>query len=666
MKTHKIPALAMRAETGTVDAEKRTVEVVWTTGARVMRGYYDRFWEELSLDPKHVRMGRLNAGAPFLQDHNGYRVSETLGVVESATLEKGKGTAVIRFAKAEDDPEADKVFRKIQDGIIRNVSVGYRIHKLEKVEDGDDKIPVYRATDWEPMEISAVAIGADAGAGFRSEHVEMNECEIFTTRGDAPNTEVTMTEEQKRAAEAEAKRIAEETRQAEIKAAVDAGVKAETERREGIQKAVRIAKLGEETAADMIARKLDLNAARAEIFDKLATQSDAVRTDQHVKIEVGEETSQKQARGMTAALVSKSGHRGLIERGVKTGKVGAIDMDGGEFRGRSMAELARLFLEARGVSTRGMDSERVFQAAWNHGRSYAGTSDFAVLFENVMHKVLMSAYATQGDTWSRFCGTKQVSDFRAHNFFRTGSFGALDDLNENGEYKNKPIPDGEKSTLSIGTKGNIIGLSRQAVINDDMSALADLAQKLGRAARLSIEVEVYTALLLNSGLGPTQSDSQPFFHANRTNVNTSATANTAAGWDADRVVMAQQRDISSNEFLDLRPSVLLVPLAKGTEARVLNASQYEPTDNKFQKPNSASGMAKDIIDSPRLSGTRRYWFADPGQNPAILVGFLEGQGEGPVLESSEGWRTDGTELKVRMDFGVKFFDPKCAVTNAGA
>ena len=45
----------------TVDEERRTVELVWTTGAKVLRvpWFGENFYEELSMDPKHVRMKRL-------------------------------------------------------------------------------------------------------------------------------------------------------------------------------------------------------------------------------------------------------------------------------------------------------------------------------------------------------------------------------------------------------------------------------------------------------------------------------------------------------------------------------------------------------------------------------------------------------------------------------
>jgi hypothetical protein len=130
--------------------------------------------------------------------------------------------------------------------------------------------------------------------------------------------------------------------------------------------------------------------------------------------------------------------------------------------------------------------------------------------------------------------------------------------------------------------------------------------------------------------------------------------------------MAAQKDISSNDFLDLKPRTLLVSSSQGSAARTINDAMFDPADNKFQKPNVVKGLFSTVVDTPRYTGTRRYLFADPAIAPAFVVAFLEGQGESPVLETQNGWRIDGTEWKVRMDYKVQEFDPKGAVTNAGA
>jgi phage major head subunit gpT-like protein len=281
-----------------------------------------------------------------------------------------------------------------------------------------------------------------------------------------------------------------------------------------------------------------------------------------------------------------------------------------------------------------------------------------------MHKMLQAAYAAAPDTWSKWANRSTVADFRAHNRYRMGMFGALDSLTETGEFKNKPINDAEKATITAATKGNIINVSRQMIVNDDMGAFTRLLSMLGRAAGLSVEIDVYALLLLNSGLGPTQSDSQPLFHANRNNVSTGAAFSVDA-IDADRVLMAQQKDPWGNQFLDLRPAVLLVPIGLGGKARITNQAQYDvDASNRFQVPNKVAGLFREVVDTPRLSGTRRYLFAEPSVAPVFEVAFLEGQTE-PVLESRDGWRVDGTEMKVRFDYGVAAVDFRGAVTNAG-
>ena len=78
------------------------------------------------------------------------------------------------------------IFRDIAAGIIRNVSVGYRVHRYE-IEKRDGQVELWRAVDWEPMEISAVAIGADPGARVRGESAPteaLNACVV--TRHDTP------------------------------------------------------------------------------------------------------------------------------------------------------------------------------------------------------------------------------------------------------------------------------------------------------------------------------------------------------------------------------------------------------------------------------------------------------------------------------------------------
>jgi CheY-like chemotaxis protein len=97
------------------------------------------------------------------------------------------------------------------------------------------------------------------------------------------------------------------------------------------------------------------------------------------------------------------------------------------------------------------------------------------------------------------------------------------------------------------------------VVNDDLGAFVGLAAMLGRAARRTIEADVYAALASNSGAGPTLLDGNPLFHSSRNNITTAAALSVEA-IELDRVAMASQRDVGGNDFLDLRPQVLLTDL----------------------------------------------------------------------------------------------------------
>jgi phage head maturation protease len=691
--TRQIGPLSRRAAVSTINAEKRTVDLVWTTGARVLRSsWYDGpFYEELSLDPKHVRMGRLNNGAPFLADHNGSRVADTLGVVVSARLEGDQGVATVRFAAEGIDPEADKIFRKIADGIVQNVSVGYRTYKTEKTEGVDSKIPTLRAVDWEPYELSVVAIGADDSAGFRSAE-QTNDVEIIS-RSIPPRVnheeQTTMTEEEKKRLEAEAlaqrqaaQRQAEETtkRELEIK---NGAMQLERERQSGIRSAVKAAKLGDTVAEKLLADGVSLTDARAFVLEELAKRdaSTAIGAPIGSGIEVGESDREKFIRGATAGLLARSGvlmtlsaASDKIQKSSAPGVRAAFrgfdfNEDGGEFRNFSLLDLARESLERQGVKTRGMSPLDVAGAAMTMRAAGAGasSSDFAVLIENIMYKSMLGAYAQAADTWRRFCGTDSVQDFRPSNRYRTGSFGVLDTLLEDSEYKQKSIPDGLKFAITTETRGNKIAISRQAIVNDDMGAITDTMSKFGRSAGLSIEKSVYDLILLNAGLGPSVtlgSVTQPLFNAAWGNVGTGA-ALSMASIESDRVLMAQQKDISNNEYLDLRPAVLLIPLGLEGDANAINRAKFDPTSaSAFERPNIVGGLFRDVVGTPRLTGTRRYMFTDPSEAAAIKVVFLNGS-QAPFLDQQQGWNVDGVEMKLRIDFKAQAFDPKGAITNAG-
>lgn len=140
-----------------VDIEKRTVELSFSSEEPYKRWFGI---EILDHEPSAVRLGRLRDGGALLLDHTAER---HIGVVEQVSIGADRvGRAVVRFGRGE---LASEVFQDVQDGIRKHVSVGYLVHRMVLEEETDSE-ETYRVTDWEPFEVSLVAVPADATVGI--------------------------------------------------------------------------------------------------------------------------------------------------------------------------------------------------------------------------------------------------------------------------------------------------------------------------------------------------------------------------------------------------------------------------------------------------------------------------------------------------------------------
>lgn len=140
-------------------AEGRIVEVAFSSETPVER--YGEF-EILSHEPGAARLERLNNGAMLLFNHDRDRY---LGAVVPGTARIDAdrvGRAKLRIREGE---EGDAVLRDIRAGILTKVSFLYRVHATATAEPLEGR-PAYRATDWEPLEISFVTIPADDSVGL--------------------------------------------------------------------------------------------------------------------------------------------------------------------------------------------------------------------------------------------------------------------------------------------------------------------------------------------------------------------------------------------------------------------------------------------------------------------------------------------------------------------
>lgn len=141
----------------TVDADARTAELAFSSETPV-----ERWWgiEILGHDAGEIEQDFIASGtAPLLMDHN---ARDVIGVVQGVTLGADrKMRATVRFGRS---ARAAEIMQDVADGIRANVSVGYEILELRLIAEAKGKPSTYRAR-WRPLEVSLVAIPADASVG---------------------------------------------------------------------------------------------------------------------------------------------------------------------------------------------------------------------------------------------------------------------------------------------------------------------------------------------------------------------------------------------------------------------------------------------------------------------------------------------------------------------
>ena len=102
-KIRKLPKLNMAASfrAESFNDQDNTIEVIFTTDEPVRRfSFFDGPFDEiLGMKPSEVRMKRLDNGAPVLDSHNRFELKDQIGVVESASVDGEKGTAILRLSK---------------------------------------------------------------------------------------------------------------------------------------------------------------------------------------------------------------------------------------------------------------------------------------------------------------------------------------------------------------------------------------------------------------------------------------------------------------------------------------------------------------------------------------------------------------------------------------
>lgn len=417
-------------------------------------------------------------------------------------------------------------------------------------------------------------------------------------------------------------------------------------------------------AFEFVAMTDDLRSYRDQVLEDESVTPDQVRSELLKRIgkgqtpsgpthvQPGDDDLDKFGRQLTNAIETRAGIPGV-----------EIDTQN-EVRGYTLTELARYALRKHGLDDSGERMAMVGRAFTMSRASGIGhsTSDFGNILMDVSHKSLLRGYDEAAETWQAWCRVGNLTDFKTAHRVGLSSFEDLEMVKEGGEYKYGEISD-RGETITLATYGKIFAITRQAIINDDLSALTSTPEKMGRAAARVPGDLAYGVLTAN----PAMSDNVALFNAAHNNLGTAGAISVTTVSEI-RTLMALQKDSSDNaNGLNIQLGALLVPVALEDTARVLRESEYDPADaNNSRAPNPHRNRFEVIAD-PRLdasSPSQYYGVAGPAFD-TVEVAFLDGV-QSPRMEEKSGWSVDGVETKVALDVAAAAMEHRSFVRNDGA
>jgi hypothetical protein len=347
-----------------------------------------------------------------------------------------------------------------------------------------------------------------------------------------------------------------------------------------------------------------------------------------------------------------------IATGIDIAAVGGAD--------RPLKESLRAQLEAYVRAGRLKEAETHLQEA------DVTTASFSYLLGTSMNKRLLKDYQAWPSEWQKFTTINAIKDFKQQDRIRLGAFGSLSTVAEDAAYTTLTLSD-TRAIYTPTKRGNLVQVTRETIINDDLYAIKQIPQKLAVAAAFTLAEFVYNLLAPNFG---NIYDAHPLFdsinHLNtgvlaaNLGVTNSGTALSSAALQAAVIKMRKQTNMASKP-IGLKPRYLLtVPDLEFTAMTLLKSAGLPGGNNNDINP--MLGYAEPII-SPQLNALAAgpasvaIWIAiaDPRVVDTLEVGFVGGQAN-PVLLIQDmplyglNFTQDTISYKVRHEYGGAVVD----------
>ena len=331
-----------------------------------------------------------------------------------------------------------------------------------------------------------------------------------------------------------------------------------------------------------------------------------------------------------------------------------------ELRGYSLKDLARESLIKDGRSA-SYDAETLL-------RAFTPESSFPAILDSAINKSIVEAYKTVPTTFDKWCSKGSLPDFKESKDreYVMGSFSEFKRVPENGELENDTISQTQMPTRKLDTYGKSFSMTRKAFVDDDVAFISQLPGAYVKAAKKTIEKQVYTLLYNNS----TIYDGVALFHANHNNLVSGAGAAPSQSTIQAAITLGRKQTDPNGDAIFWDPRYIIVPVGYEFDlTAIFRSAQVTGSSNNDINP--LYNYPIDIIQVPilnTLAGSGKCpWFivADANSCRGIQVDYLNGV-EMPTVRRMEKPGVLGFQWDMWFDWGVNVRDYRGLVKNAGA
>jgi hypothetical protein len=282
------------------------------------------------------------------------------------------------------------------------------------------------------------------------------------------------------------------------------------------------------------------------------------------------------------------------------------------------------------------------------------TATFSYLLGTSMNKRLLKDYQAWPAEWAKFCTITPIRDFKQQTRVRLGAFGSLPTVAEDTAYTSVSLTD-TAATYVPTKRGNLVTVSREAIVNDDLYAIRQIPTKLAVAAAYTLAEFVYGFLSSN----PTIYDGGALFTTGSPHNNLGSSALSTAAMQSGVTAMREQTNLA-NKRIGLRPRYLVVPPELEWVAMIATRSAGVP-GSPNNDINPMMGYVTPIVSPQLNSATQWFFVADPAVIDTIEIGFVGGQ-INPALFVQDtpllglNFTQDAISFKCRHEYGGAVVD----------